>query len=100
MVLLKGALLLCATGFIASGITVTLTPSIPTPAPLGQMVTWQAASTGGSTLRYRFRVRTADIGSLDKSSRRRRAGAYQTIRDYSPASSLTWTNADHEGKYA
>ncbi len=96
----RGALLLFSTGLFASGITVTLTPSSPTPAPLGQMITWQANAAGdGTNLRYRFRARTNDVGSLDKSTRRRRAGAYQMIRDYGTASSLDWTVSDHEGSY-
>jgi len=71
-----------------AGMTATLVPSRPSPAPVGTMITWSAsvsdASTG--TTWYRFRVR--ELG-----------GSYQIIRDYGPLNSLDWTAADHEGLY-
>lgn len=95
----RSAFLLFCTSLFASGISVTLTPSIPSPAPLGQLVTWQANATGSTSLRYRFRVRSSDISPLDKSMRRKRAGAYEMIRDFGTSSSLDWTVGDHEGMY-
>lgn len=71
----------------AQALSVSVAPSIPSPAPLGTIVTWTAASTGSSNVWYRFRVR--------------RAGSdYRVIRDYSPANTLDWTASEHEGAYA
>ena len=70
----------------AQSLTVSVTPSIPSPAPLGTIVTWTAASSGSANVWYRFRVR--------------RAGSdYRVIRDYSPANTLDWTASEHEGIY-
>jgi len=81
-------------GFALSAIssaqmTVTLTPSMPSPAPLATMITWNAAVSNPATdvIWYRFRVR--EVG----------AGDYTMIRDYSPLASLDWTASDHEGLY-
>jgi len=68
--------------------TATLTPSMPSPAPLATMITWNAAVSNPATdvIWYRFRVREA-------------GGDYTMIRDYSPLASLDWTASDHEGVY-
>jgi arylsulfate sulfotransferase len=72
----------------ANGMTVALTPSVPSPAPVGAMVTFSASVDGapGASIWYRFRVR-------------RQGGEYQVIRDYGPVSGLAWTAARHEGSY-
>ncbi|MBZ5602657.1 MAG: aryl-sulfate sulfotransferase [Acidobacteriia bacterium] len=62
---------------------VSLTPSIPSPARVGQIVTWTAQPSDPS-LRYRFRVR--------------RAGEdFRTVIDYGPNNFFDWTSTDHEG---
>ncbi len=76
------------TAFAASGMTLDLTPSVQSPAPVGTIVTFNASVSGvqGTNLWYRFRVR--------------RAGSeYQMIRDYGPVSTLDWTASKHEGVY-
>ncbi len=70
-----------------AAMSLTLTPSIPPPAPVGQIVTWTAAAeeTPGPVW-YRFRAR-------------RSGGDFRTIRDYGPESALDWTVSEHEGTY-
>src|ERR1700674_5139375 len=72
----------------AAGMTATLVPSLPSPVPVGTMITLNGSVANASkgTIWYRFRVR--ELG-----------GSYQVIRDYSPLTSLDWTAADHEGIY-
>ena len=67
---------------------VSLDPSVPSPAPMGTVVTWQATVTGvdSGTVWYRFRTR-------------RPGREYRVVRDYGPQTSLDWTAADHEGFY-
>src|ERR1700693_2107017 len=86
--LFAGFAMLLLSTIPAAGMTATLTPSQPSPAPLGTMITWSASVSDASsgTLWYRFRVR--ELG-----------GSYQIIRDYGPVTSLDWTAADHEGLY-
>ena len=66
----------------------TLTPSVAAPVPVGTVVTWTASATGGADgpVWYRFRAR-------------RFGQAFQTIRDYSPLTTLDWTASDREGWY-
>jgi arylsulfate sulfotransferase len=79
-------------GLVAPGqalaMNVSLTPSIPSPAPVGTIVTWTASvpSSGTATLWYRFR-----IGAV--------GADLQMVRDYGPQSSLDWTVSDHEGAF-
>ena len=72
----------------AAAMSVSLTPSIPSPAPVGTIVTWTASvpNSGAATLWYRFR--TAAVGAN-----------LQMVRDYGPESSLDWTVSDHEGTF-
>lgn len=67
---------------------VSLSPSVPSPARLGVPVTWTASVSGANpgTLVYRFRV--LHLGR-----------EFQTLVDYGPNSSLTWTTIDGEGSY-
>lgn len=73
---------------LEASIPVSLTSSIPSPAPLGTVVTWSTQVDGSDsrTLWYRFRSR--QVG-----------GAFRTIVDYGPNHSLDWTEMDHEGTY-
>jgi hypothetical protein len=79
-------------GFVMSGhasaMTVLLNPSIPSPAPVGTIVTWTASvpNSGGATFWYRFR--TAPVGAN-----------LQMVRDYGPEYTLDWTVSDHEGTF-
>ena len=70
----------------ASAMSVALSPSIPSPAPVGTIVTWTASvpNSGAATLWYRFRA--APVGAN-----------LQMVRDFGPESALDWTVSDHEG---
>jgi arylsulfate sulfotransferase len=79
--------ILSATSF-ASAMSVTLTGSIPSPAPVATLITFTATVTGAApgTLWYRFRSHGYDQDS-------------HLIKDYGPENTLVWTNSDHEGPY-
>ncbi len=86
-ILCSPALLLALTGVcVAEPLSVSVTPSIPSPAPVGTVVTFNAAGSDAPKLWYRFRVRPQN-------------GEFQTVRDFGPVSSLKWTASDHEGTY-
>lgn len=72
----------------ASAMPVTLTGSIPSPAPVATLVTYTAAITDGSTGTFWYRFRTHGYGQDSK-----------LIKDYGPENTLTWTASDHEGPY-
>jgi hypothetical protein len=66
-------------------LAVSLTPSIPSPAPVGAVIVWSAFVSSVSTgLVYRFRTR-------------RLGEDFRVRRDYAPANTFTWTVSDHEG---
>jgi arylsulfate sulfotransferase len=75
-------------GSVARGLDASLSASSTEPVALGTMVSWSAAASGDGSERvwYRFRVRE-------------RGGRFDTVRDFSPASTLAWTASDHEGTY-
>ncbi len=68
--------------------SVTLTPSIPSPAPVATIVTFTAsvADAAPGTLWYRFRSNAYDRDS-------------HLIKDYGPENTLAWTASDHDGPY-
>jgi arylsulfate sulfotransferase len=68
--------------------SVSLNPSIPSPAPVGTMMTWDASVSYASagTLWYRFRAR-------------RGGDEFHMVRDYGPTSTLDWTAGEYEGSY-
>jgi len=72
----------------ALAMSVSLTPSVNSPAPVGTIVTWSATvtGTGSGTLWYRFRALKT-------------GGNFSMIRDYGPNNSLDWTVSDHEGTF-
>src|SRR5215469_11315613 len=69
-------------------ISVTLTPSQPSPVPLGTVVRWTASASGPNlgTPTYRFRAWLA-------------GAPLRTIVDYGPNSSLDWATIEREGTY-
>ncbi len=72
---------------VAQTLTVTLTPSIPPPAPVGTLVTWSAFAYGSAgTVWYRFRQQRPGL-------------PYHMIRDFSPSNQLAWTASRAEGIY-
>jgi arylsulfate sulfotransferase len=72
----------------ASGMTVAVSPSVSSPAPVATLVTFTAVVSGEPTNNnwYRF--------SISEGS-----GPSHVIRDYGPVNTLTWTASDHEGTY-
>jgi len=85
--LASGLALLAATG--ANGMTVMVSPSVPSPTPVATLVTFTASvpdAPAAANLWYRFRVR-------------KEGGVYQLIRDYGPVNALDWTAVDHDGSY-
>jgi len=82
-------LIVCAVPQYAVSMSVTLTPSASSPAPVGTVITFNAAASGASagTLWYRFRVRW--ILSPD----------FLIVRDSGPLNTLDWTASEHEGAY-
>src|ERR1700730_8794967 len=79
---------LASAALCSAAVTVTLTPSLPSPSPVGTMITWDASASHASsgTMWYRFRVR--ELG-----------GNYKIIRDYGPLASLDWTATEYEGLF-
>lgn len=66
--------------------SLTLEPSISSPATVGTMVTWTASASGPAPLWYRFRVRR--IGE-----------DFRTVKDFGPDNSFEWTAADYDGVF-
>src|SRR6516162_9233088 len=85
---LLGVMPVLAAGLLPGQISVTLTPSQPSPVPLGAVVTWTASASGPNlgTPTYRFRAG-------------RGGTPLHTIVDYGPNSSLDWTTIEREGTY-
>jgi arylsulfate sulfotransferase len=87
--LVTGLILLPAAGTpLLAQMTVSLSPSVQSPAQLGVPVTWTATVSGASpgTLMYRFQ---AGQNGRD----------FRTLVDYGPNSSLVWTTIAEEGEY-
>src|ERR1051325_4100762 len=78
----------CIAPHRAFGMSVALSPSAPSPAPVGTVVTWTAglADASEGTAWFRFRVR--------------RAGEEpRTIQDFGPLNSFDWTASDYDGAF-
>ena len=72
----------------AAQVSVTLTPSAPSPTPAGTAVAWSANATGSvgnANFWYRFRVRPL-------------GGNFHVVRDYGPETTLLWATT-REGSY-
>ncbi|HUB32936.1 MAG TPA: aryl-sulfate sulfotransferase [Bryobacteraceae bacterium] len=81
----------------SAAMSVSVSPSVPSPQPIGTPVIWTASVSGASpgTLWYRFRTRFAGF----KSHLPGPAFDYRTVIDYGPNSSFTWSTIAGEGKY-
>ena len=72
----------------AAAMSVVVSPSVPSPAPVGAVVTWTATvpDANPGTLWYRFLAqRAGEDPSL--------------LRDYGPENALDWTASEREGGY-
>src|SRR6185503_1321463 len=85
---LAGLMMAATAPLPAAAMSAILSPSMPSPAPVGTMVTWNASvlDANDGVIWYRFRARQS-------------GGDYQLIRDYGPETSLDWTTPEHEGSY-
>src|SRR5690242_17763524 len=92
---LKLLTLFAAAAPLMAQMSVTLRSSIPSPAPLGTVVTWTptVVNGGSGTLWYRYRTRRVAIDV------RRGGELFHMIRDFGPEANLDWTNIDHEGLF-
>src|SRR5579862_4360654 len=72
------------TGPVAAAMSLTLTPSLPSPVAVGTMINWSASVSDSGAIWYRFQARR--VGQ-----------PFQMIRDFGPVSQLNWTAPDHEG---
>ncbi|HYW44088.1 MAG TPA: aryl-sulfate sulfotransferase [Bryobacteraceae bacterium] len=109
--LFLGLALLAAVSIpLSAQMSVTISPSVTLPAPLGTLINWSATVAGANsgTLWYRFGVRAVSLGGSRLSTHtpqiaRRSAFppdlGFRTIVDYGPNSSLAWTSIDGEGVY-
>ena len=82
------SLFVLASWSAAAAMSISLSPSSPSPAAVGDVVTWYTDTAGADSgrLRYRFRVKTG-------------TGGFQVVHDYSPLTSLNWAMSDSEGSY-
>ena len=78
----------CILPLKAMAIQVQLTPSVPSPRPVGTSVTWTATATDPNPglLDYRY---TVTVG-----------GASAVLKDYSQANSFVWAGSVSEGRYS
>ena len=89
--------LLATTLGSAWAMSVSVTTSVNSPAPLGTLVTFTATATApdSTTLLYRFRTR--HFGAPVRN--RVVAPEFRTVVDYGPKSTLEWTTIQREGTY-
>src|SRR5262249_25970840 len=80
-------LILLAAAHPAAALSITITASKPSPAPLGSIIHWTATtSLASGGIWYRFRVHEMGEG-------------FHTIKDYGPDNTLDWGASQHEGSY-
>jgi hypothetical protein len=77
--------------------SVALSGSIASPAPLGTPVTWTANATGAEsgTLWYRFRTRYVETALRSHPV----SFGYRTVVDYGPNATFAWSTIAREGTY-
>jgi arylsulfate sulfotransferase len=73
---------------LASAMSVSLSPSTPSPAPVGTVVTWTAVVSESDPGRLWFRFSAHESGQQSR-----------VIKDYGPDTTLDWTASNHEGLY-
>ncbi len=89
-----------------TALSVSLSTSVTSPAPVGSIVTWTASATGSSAGNVWYRFRMCDVG-MGSASRRPplprsvdcAERGYSMVRDYGPVNTLDWTIGEHEGNY-
>src|SRR5687768_2780937 len=83
--LIAPSILFLAPPALCADLSVSLTPSIASPAALGSVVTWRATPGEGGYW-YRFSARRAD-------------SVRTIIKDFGPDSSFEWAPYEREGLY-
>ena len=89
-----------------AALSVSLSPSVTSPAAVGTVVTWTATVAGSAStnVSYRFRARGATPATCH-SVRSTSASPtctppeFSLNRDFGPVSALDWTASEHEGEY-
>src|SRR4051812_24248227 len=81
--------------YATAAMSVSLTPSVSSPQPLGTLVRLTATVSGAAAgdLRYRFQVREQSFDG----PRRRLGAPFRTIVDFGPNAKLDWTTIAQEG---
>ena len=88
LVFAVSALIPLAVPQFASAMSVSLRPSVPSPAPVGTIVTWTPSVTGAGPGTFWYRYRTRPAG-----------GTFHVARDFGPQYLFDWTASEHEGNY-
>jgi hypothetical protein len=81
-------LILIAAPLLHAEISVSLEPSVPSPVPVGTMVTWRASVSDSSAGTHWFRFSTR---GFDRPRR--------IVKDFGPDTSFDWAAGEHEGFY-
>src|SRR5690349_24754896 len=95
-------------GILGDGLSVSLSPSSTSSAPVGSLVTWTASTTGftAGNISFRFRVRDRETNlPVCRNLRTPRASTacaergFSMLRDYGPVNTIAWTASDNESEY-
>src|SRR5437764_7386032 len=88
---------MAAVSIPARAMSVSLTPSVSSPAPLGTLVTFTASAIApdAGPLAYRFRIH--ESGAVARRIIPR--PDFRTVVDYGPRSTFDWTTIQREGTY-
>jgi arylsulfate sulfotransferase len=91
-----------------SALSISASPSISSPAPVGTIVTWTASASGSPAGSVWYRFRSRDLGGATATcaqaprvlALRNCIGTnFAMIRDFGPRNTLDWTASEHEGAY-
>ncbi|HTM50016.1 MAG TPA: aryl-sulfate sulfotransferase [Bryobacteraceae bacterium] len=86
---LNALLLLCSFAPLANAqFSVTLNPSVPSPAAVGTQVTWTAVVSGADPGPFWYRFST-----------RGQVEGHRTVRDFGPENTLGWAAGERDGSY-
>jgi arylsulfate sulfotransferase len=80
--------------YAMAAMSVSLTPSVPSPQPLGTLVRFTATVNTVGNLRYRFRVRDGGFAGTHRHVQE----PYRNVVDFGPNGTLDWTTIGHEGE--
>ena len=78
----------CIAPHSAFGMPVVLSPSTPSPAPVGTVITWTAYALDEHPGRTWYRFRINRVGAEPR-----------IVRDFGPSNSFDWTATDYDGQF-